>query len=30
MRELGLFWKPYTCTLTDEDADAFRACVCGK
>ena len=23
MRELGLFWKPYICTLTNEDADAF-------
>jgi sphingomyelin phosphodiesterase acid-like 3 len=30
MRELGLFWKPYTCTLTDEDADTFRKCVCGN
>jgi sphingomyelin phosphodiesterase acid-like 3 len=30
MRELQLFWKPYTCTLTNEDVDTFRKCMCGE
>jgi sphingomyelin phosphodiesterase acid-like 3 len=29
-RELSQFWKPYVCSLADDEAaDAFRACVCG-
>jgi sphingomyelin phosphodiesterase acid-like 3 len=28
--ELSMFWKPYVCSLADDEAaDAFRACVCG-
>jgi sphingomyelin phosphodiesterase acid-like 3 len=30
MKELEVFWKPYTCALTNEGADDFRNCVCGK
>jgi sphingomyelin phosphodiesterase acid-like 3 len=29
-RELSLFWHPYVCSLTNDDADAYRECVCGK
>lgn len=29
-RALGTFWQPYTCALTNIDADAFRSCVCGN
>ena len=28
-RELSMFWKPYACSLRNDGADAFRACVCG-
>jgi sphingomyelin phosphodiesterase acid-like 3 len=27
---LALFWHPYVCGLENDEADAFRACVCGK
>jgi sphingomyelin phosphodiesterase acid-like 3 len=28
-RNIGAFWQPYTCALSDDGADAFRECVCG-
>ncbi len=28
MRQLGVFWQPYTCALRNDGADAFRDCVC--
>jgi sphingomyelin phosphodiesterase acid-like 3 len=27
--ELSMFWKPYVCSLANDAADAFSACVCG-
>jgi sphingomyelin phosphodiesterase acid-like 3 len=30
LRNLGVFWQPYTCALRNDGADAFRECVCGK
>ena len=30
MRALALFWQPYVCSLTNDAADAFKECVCGK
>jgi sphingomyelin phosphodiesterase acid-like 3 len=30
LRQLGVFWQPYTCALRNDGADAFRECVCGK
>jgi sphingomyelin phosphodiesterase acid-like 3 len=30
LRVLSLFWRPYVCSLTDDHADAYSACVCGK
>jgi sphingomyelin phosphodiesterase acid-like 3 len=29
-RAIGAFWQPYTCALRNDDADAFRSCVCGE
>ncbi|MFZ0340189.1 MAG: metallophosphoesterase [Terracidiphilus sp.] len=30
LRALALFWQPYVCSLTNDAADAFKGCVCGK
>ena len=30
MRSLALFWAPYTCSLTNSTADAYRLCVCSN
>jgi hypothetical protein len=28
-RALSLFWKPYVCSLADDEAEGFRKCLCG-
>lgn len=30
LRGLALLWPPYVCSLTNDTADAFKACVCGR
>ncbi len=30
LRGLGLIWQPYVCALSNDSADAFKSCVCGK
>lgn len=29
-RALSVFWQPYVCSLTNDSADAYKACVCGR